>query len=349
MKFSELLERCRPMREPSFSLTIDGAALDTGPGARLIRAQCVLTSRAPAGMLELVGRIDPEGEMGKGWLRALQVGAEGSLSLGWNGADEEVFSGLLYEVSWSEALDSGGMEVSAVFLDAKGKLALTSLTGLSGERRLSQLVKAALDTSGAAVTQEAVPPDWDVPIQRWGVSCRDILQQAAEFLGWEFYDWRGRLYFGPPRPEGEAVLEYDGPGGLFELRRSKSLAGQWAAVAVAGGDDGGQRLWSETKRPADSGFGTDKMSAALSGVLYTPESAVQTMAQAQYLSQARMEAARKNRGGVAGRGVGVPQLRPGRFVTFSGLSEVANGTYYVHTVRHILDDEGFETSFEAEE
>lgn len=349
MKFSKLLETYRPMREPSFSLTVGGNVLDTGPGARILRAECTLTSRMEAGMLVLAGRVDPAGETGKAWLNALQVGAEGSLSLGWNGTDREVFFGLLYETSWSDPLEGGGMEVEAVFLDTKGKLALTSVTELSGERKLSQLVRAALDTSGAAVTQGTIPPDWDLPVQRWGASCRDILQDAAEFLCWEFYDDCGRLYFGPPRQESDAVLEYDGLTGLSALRRFKTLSGQWGAVAVAGGDDGGERLWSKTERTADSGFGTAQMGSALGGVLYAPEPAVLTMAQAQYLSQARMEDVRRSRGGVEGRGVGVPELRPGRFIRLSGLHEAVNGAYYVHTVRHTLTSAGFETSFEAEE
>lgn len=203
MKFSKLLEAYHPMRESSFSLTVGGSALDTGPGARILRAECTLTSRMGAGMLDIIGRIDPAGEMGKAWLNALQVGAEGSLALGWNGTNKEVFSGLLYETSWRDPLEGGGMEVEAVFLDAKGKLALTSVTELSGERKLSQLIQAALDASGAAVTQGTVPADWDLPVQRWGTSCRDILQDTAEFLCWEFYDDCGQLYFGPPRPESE--------------------------------------------------------------------------------------------------------------------------------------------------
>ncbi len=349
MKFSELSETYHPMRRPSFSLTVGGETLDTGPGARLIRAQCDLTTGPAAGMLEVVGRVDPEGETGKQWLRALQVGAKGSFSLGWNGTDAQVFSGLLYEVSWSDPLAGGGMEVEAVFLDAKGTLALTSVTELAGERKLSALIGAALDASGASVTQGTVPADWDLPVCRWGPTCRDVLDEAARLLCWEFYDFCGKLYFGPPRPERESILEYDGPAGLYVLRRFKTLAGQWGAVAVAGGDDGGERLWSKTERPADSGFGTAGISAALGGVLYTPEGAVRTMAQAQYLSQARMEDVRRNRGGVTGRGVGLPLLRPGRFVTFSALSEALNGTYYLRCVRHILNDEGFETGFEAEE
>lgn len=347
MKFSELCGTYGGMRTPSFSLTVAGNVLPTGPGARLLRAESVTTSRMEAGMLAVHARIDPEGEEGGSWLTALQVGAAGSLSLGWDGTNQEVFSGLLYEVTWSDPLEGGGMEVEAVFLDAKGKLALTSLPHMGG-KTLAQLVQAALDTSGAETSVETIPEDWDLPVQMWGKNCRTILQNAAEFLAWEFYDWCGTVYFGPPRPESKVILEYDGPKGLTELRRWRTLAGQWSGVAVAGADDGGERLGSQTDRASDSGFGTDKIAGVL-GVLHWPEPAVRTMAQAQALSQARMEAVKRSGGGIRGRGVGVPELRPGRFVQFSGLSDPVSGTYYIHTVRHMLDEDGFETVFEGEE
>ena len=57
----------------------------------------------------------------------------------------------------------------------------------------------------------------------------------------------------------------------------------------------------------------------------------------------------KEIGALLGQGTGLPELRPGRFVKVSGLSQPLNGSYYVHTVRHTLDETGFETNFEAED
>ncbi len=349
MKFSALAQNYGEMQAPSFALSVGGSALESVPGARLLRAECVLTARMEAGSLTIAARLDPEGDAASDWLDALQPGAAGVFSLGWEGSNTKVFSGTLWEASWSDPLGDGEMEVEAVFLDAKGKLTLTSLADAGAERKLSALVRDLLDASGASVETGTVPEDWDLPVRRRGKNGYEVLRETAELLCWEFYDWGGKLYFGPPRPESGAVLEYDGPDGLTELSRRKTLAGQCGGVAVSGADDAGERLWSKTSRAKDSGFGTDKMSSVLSGFLHTPEPAVQTMAQAQYLSQARMEAIQRRSGGVFGRGVGVPELRPGRFVTVSGLSEAVNGTWYVHTVRHILDEDGYETSFEAEE
>jgi len=145
------------------------------------------------------------------------------------------------------------------------------------------------------------------------------------------------------------VLTFDGPNGLMRLERRRTLAGQCAAVAVSGADDRGERVYSRQARKKDSGFGTDKMGGVLSGDVCQPEAFVRTMAQAQYLSQARMEQRQRRSGGLSGHSVGLPELRPGRFIEVTDLSEPVNGTYYVHTVRHVLDETGFESWFEAED
>ncbi len=349
MKFSQLSQTYDSMREPSFSLSVGGEELESGPGARLTRAECFLTSRMQAGSLTLELRLDPAGDAGGRWLDALQPGAEGMFSLGWAGNNTKVFSGLLFETAWDDPLCGGAMTVEAVFLDAKGKLGLTSLADAGAERKLSQLARDLLDASGCPYTLGTFPEDWDLPVRRRGLSDRDVLREAAELLCWEFYDFAGELYFGPPRPESGAVLEFDGPDGLTSLRRRRSLAGQCGGTAVSGADGAGERVWSKTARTADSGFGTDSMAGVLTGLRHTPEAAVHTMAQAQYLSQARMEAAQRRSGALFGRGAGVPELRPGRFITASGMSEAVNGDHYVHTVRHVLDAGGFDTSVVAED
>lgn len=349
MKFSELSEKYGSMCEPTFALTVGGEELASGPGARLTRAECVLTSRMEAGSLTLELRLDPEGDAGKVWLAALQPGAEGTFSLGWAGANTKVFSGRLFEMSWDDPLYGGAMAAEAVFLDARGVLGLTSLADAGAERKLSGLVRTLLDAPGLSCTLGTFPEDWDLPVRRRGLTDLGVLREAAELLCWEFYDFAGEVYFGPPRPESEAVLEYNGPDGLTLLRRRRTLAGQCGGVAVSGADSAGERLWSKTDRTADSGFGTDSMGGVLTGFRHTPEAAVHTMAQAQYLSKARMEAVQHRSGALFGQGVGVPELRPGRFVTVRGLSDAVNGTHYVHTVRHVLDAGGFETSFEAED
>ena len=102
-------------------------------------------------------------------------------------------------------------------------------------------------------------------------------------------------------------------------------------------------------RTKDKGFGTDKMGSALSNDVHQLEATVRTMAQAKYLAKARMEQRQHQSGGLSGQCMGAPELRPGRFIQVKKMSQPVNGTYYVHTVRHILDMNGYSTYFEAED
>lgn len=353
MNFSTLHQTYGAMCEPKYELKVGGKALDIGDDARLLRAECELTSTRQAGVLALEAVLDPDQEHGAAWLDAIQPGAVCSFSIGYGKSLKEVFCGFLYDVLWSDPLYGTLMLLEVVCLDVRGRLMLTSCADAGTQRVMSQMVNDILgqDCCSMAKTKtiDPVPKDWDLPALRSGPSDYAILCAAADFLCFEFYAYADELYFGKPRPVSDAILTFDGPNGLMTLKRRRTLAGQCAAIAVGGMDDTGARLYSRQARKKDSGFGTDKISSVLTGDFYQPEPFVRTMAQAQYLSKARMDWRQHQTSGLTGHGVGLPDLRPGRFVKATDLSKPLNGTYYVHTVRHILDETGFETWFEAEE
>lgn len=354
MKFSALYQTYGAMREPGYTLKVGGRALTIGDDARLLRVECELTCTRQAGVLTLEAALNPEREHGAAWLEAFQPGAACSFSIGYGSGMTEVFCGFLYEVLWSDPLDGPTLILEAVCLDVRGRLMLTSRADAGSRRLLSRMISDILgqDCCKALAARQTIDPppeDWDLPALRPGPSDYHILCTAADFLCYEFYAYADELYFGKPRPKSGPVLTFDGPNGLMSLKRRRTLAGQCAAIAVSGTDDAGERICSRQTREKDSGFGTDQMGGVLSGDLHQPEPFVRTMAQAQYLSKARMERRQRQSGGLIGHSVGLPELRPGRFVEAAGLSKPLNGTCYVHTVRHILDETGFETWFEAED
>ena len=353
MNFAALYKTYDAMCEPNYELKVGGKALGIGDDARLMWLECALPCTRQAGALMLEAVLDIEQEHGAAWLDAFQPGAVCSFSVGYGKNLTEVFCGFLYDALWSDPLHGTLTLLEAVFLDVRGRLMLTSCADAGAQRAMSQMIRDILnqDCCGMAKkkTIDPVPKDWDLPALRPGPSDYAVLCAAADFLCYEFYAFADELYFGKPRPESGPVLTFDGPNGLVSLKRRRTLAGQCAAVAVGGTDDSGERLYSRQARRKDSGFGTGKMSGVLSGDFYQPEPFVRTMAQAQYLSKARMEWRQRQSGGLIGKSVGLPELRPGRFVKVTDLTKPLNGTYYVHTVRHILDETGFETWFEAEE
>lgn len=354
MRFSKLLEKYDDMHQPGFTLQVDGKELAAAEDVRLTLLTCELTSRRPAGFLYLEAALNPKGDHGAVWLDALAVGARCSLALGYGRQQEEVFVGFLYDAAWDDPLDGEEMTLSALFLDVRGKMMLSSCADAGAARTMAQLLDAILNQSGCSALASSrkiggVPADWDLPAQRAGLTDFDVVCQAADFLCCEFYAYADELYFGVPQPDPSPCVVFDSPNGLIRLRRRRTLAGQCAAVSVSGTDDKGERIFASQARAGDSGFGGGKMGGALSGALHQPEPGVRTMAQAQYLSKARMAERQRRAGGLTGQCVGLPELRPGRFVEASGMSRPVNGSYYVHTVRHTLDGSGFETYFEAEE
>lgn len=353
MKFSALYKTYKAMAAPSWELTVGGAKLTGGDGAALLRADCRLTCRQEAGSLVLECQVDPDRADGRSWLDAMQPGAVCSFSLGYGKSLTEVFSGYLSDMAWDVPLDRGAMDLEAVFLDARGQLMNTSHVDAGTARTLSQMVRGVLNGEeckrlASRVTVKDVPGDWDLASLRRGQSDYEAVRAAASLLSYEFYACAGELYFGPARPETSPVLEFDGPDGLRRLQRRRSLAGQWGALEVSGADDNGERISYRKARGSDNGYGSKKLSGALTGERRVPAPGARTMAQIQYLANARMRERERQGGGLWGWSVGLPQIRPGRFVKAENIHSAVDGTWYVHTVHHTLDDIGFETYFETE-
>lgn len=352
MKFSKLYDKYGAMLRPSYCLKVDGTALELGEDVHLRLIECELTSGHEAGAVRIEAELTVDGDKSGAWLKAFQLGAACSLSLGYDGKDTEVFAGFVYELDWCDPLDSDCYELQAVCLDARGQLMLSSSTDAGPVRTVSQMVKDILGQPGCKrlagkQTIKPVPKDWDQPVRRDGETDYDVMCRITDFLGFELSVFADELYFGPPGPDSDPTVEFDGPNGLMRLQRRRTLAGQCAGVTVTGADDKGERLYARQARKSDKGFGVGKITSALSGDLNQPVPIMRTMAQAQYLAKSRMEERERRSGALLGRGTGLPEIRPGRVVKISGLSQPLNGSYYVHTVRHTLDETGFETSFEA--
>ena len=307
-----------------------------------------------AGSIFLLAELTPGKELADTWLSAIQLGAVCTLALGYQETEEDVFSGFVYDVIWDDPLDTGIQQVEMICLDVRGQLMLSALSDAGAARSLSQLVKAVLKQSpctrmASNVSIGKIPSDWDLPFQRTGPTDFEILCSAADFLCYEFYAFANTVYFGPARDSSEVAVEFDAANGLMRLRHRKTLAAQCAAVAVSGTDDNGQRLYAREARSTDQGYGIGQIKAALGQDVHRAEPAIRTMAQANYLAQARMQMRQHQAGLLIGQGAGIPELRPGRFVKASGLSDQVNGSYYIVDVIHTIDETGFETYFEAEE
>lgn len=353
MKFSALYTKYGGFYNPTWTLKVNKMRLNVGEGVELETLECRLTTLREAGALTLRAELDANTDIAKTWLDAIQLGAVCTLSLGYAGTEETVFSGFVYEAVWDSPLRCPWMKVEMTCMDVRGQLMLSSCSDAGAARTLSQLVSKLLGqsccTRMANAQVKAIPKDWDLPFQRTGPTDFEILCSAADFLCFEFYAYADTVYFGPARNSSETAVTFDGSNGLMRLRRRRSLAGQCAGVAVSGADDKGERIYAREARTADSGFGIGQIKSALALDLFEADPTVRTMAQAQYLAKERMKERQRRSSMLLGQCTGIPELRPGRFVQVTGLNEQVNGSYYLQTVTHTIDETGFETSFEAEE
>ena len=141
MKFSDLYQTYDAMREPNYVLKVGGKTLKLGDDARLIWAECHLTSARQAGVLALEAALDPGQEHGAAWLDAFQPGAVCSFSIGYGKSLTEVFCGFLYDVLWGDPLQGTVLLLEAVFLDRQA-LSVTVSPARFARRTLSTAARS---------------------------------------------------------------------------------------------------------------------------------------------------------------------------------------------------------------
>ena len=353
MTISDLEKKYDGFFSPTFSLKVNNTELKVKEGVTIQSLECRLTTKRQAGSLLLSADLLSGSDIASSWLATIQMGAVCTLALGYQKSEKDVFSGFVYDVTWDDPLDTGIHHIEMICLDVLGQLMLSSCSDAGSARTLSQMVRTILNQPickrmAKTVKLGDIPGDWDLPFQRTGPTDFEILCSAADFLCYEFYSFSDTVYFGPARSSSEVAVTYSGPRGLSLLRRRRTLAAQCAAVAVSGSDDKGDRIYARKARTADQGYGIGNISDALKQDIHQAEPAVRTMAQANFLAQARVQARQRQASMLIGQGAGLPELRPGRLVKVSGLTNQVNGSYYIVNVTHTIDETGFGTYFEAE-
>lgn len=97
---------------------------------------------------------------------------------------------------------------------------------------------------------------------------------------------------------------------------------------------------------AAKGFQTQLILQGTTPTLYAPDADADSQAKAASRAQALARKSEEKRCMGTGISIGLPELVPGRFLQVSDLDAMVNHKYYLTEVTHVLNENGFITSFE---
>lgn len=289
------------------------------------------------------------------------LGSSVVIHMGYGSQAREVFRGFIARVNFSfRENDMPGVEVTA--MDIKGmmmsgnysrQLLATSYSDAvneilqqtayvkmqAGEIITKLEITATPDknsTGGTSSGQKAS----DKTIEMVGESDYEFVVKAAKKFNYEFFAIGGVVYFRKAKDNPEILIE-TGPGlGLRSYEIEYDITGQVETIEVRGMDVGKSKQISASRKLQNKLSQGSKAKALIkkSQKVYI-DPTISSQEEAGYRLSYLAEDISYRFGTLEAEFIGLPELTPGRFIKVNGLGTGADNTFYLITVRHIMDGE----------
>ena len=282
------------------------------------------------------------------------------IHLGYENQVREVFRGFIAKVNFSFQADGiPGVQITA--MDVKGVMMSGSYSRQLLAKYFSDAVKEILRQteyttmqSNGIITKIEITDTPDKPpagsdrqqnandrtIEMVGESDYEFVVKAAKKYNYEFFTVGGTVYFRKAKDNPEILLEI-GPGkGLLGYEVVYDITGQVESVEVRSTDAGKARQISKSQKINSKYSQGSKAKAILakSKKVHT-DNTISSKEDAEYRLSYLVEDISYQLGMLKAEFIGLPELTPGRFLKVDGLGTAVDNTFYLTTIRHIMNAE----------
>ena len=185
------------------------------------------------------------------------------------------------------------------------------------------------------------------------VTYYDFLKDAAKRVGFEVFVSRDTLHFSNPRKPKETTLDLRWGKNIIQFTPSINTADLVTEVEVRGHLPDSKNNTSQVARSGsedtlEEGKTTASELAVNSGIgkkETIEDSVIDTEQEAADLAKARLNIISDNLVTGSASIVGTPELSPGTIISIDGVGKRFSGKYYVASVTHTIDANGYTTAF----
>ena len=285
------------------------------------------------------------------------------ISMGYAGCAREIFRGFISRVNFVfRQEDIPGVEITA--MDVKGIMMAGNYSRQLKASSFSEAVKEILDKTAYVRLQSneiitgleiTDTPDHvqtggagekasDRTLEMVCESDYEFVVKAAKKYNYEFFSIGGTVYFRKAKNNTELLMEAAPGDGLQSYEIGYDFTGIVQQVEVRGMDAGKSKLISSSKKLNNKLSQGNKAAPLIKGsqkVYIDPT--VTSREEADYRAGYLAEDISYRLGTLEAQFIGLPELTPGRFMKIKGLGTAVSNTFYLVTVRHIMDDRGYIT------
>ncbi len=284
------------------------------------------------------------------------------ISMGYGTRVREIFRGFISRVNFIFRQDEiPGVEITA--MDVKGIMMAGNYARQLKATCFSDAVKEILNKtayirlqSSDVITKVEISdtPDKrpaggeekasDQTIEMVCESDYEFVVKAAKKFNYEFFSIGGVVYFRKAKQNRELLLEASPGEGLRSYEISYDFTGIVEQVEVRGMDVGKSKLISASQKMKNKlSLGNKAKPLIKKSQKVYIDPTITSKEEAGYRADYLAEDISYRLGTLEAEFIGLPELTPGRFLKISGLGSAASNTFYLVTVRHVMDERGYLT------
>lgn len=351
--YAELERKYGSFKAPSLEITVGSTKLVSGKDMRIMSLEVELTCdyEASGCVFVLESVYEHQKTNFDSDISCLQIGEKVEASVGYV-RRESVFRGYIDRVEYRYGMDGDGISIRVECMDVKGllmknrrleffteKSAGAVVTKILGEPPVSSYLSGKeIDSSG----------EDEIPLRSNMMTDYDLIIEQASKLGFEFFILQGKAYFRAKQKVSSVLTELSSQNAVIGAKLSLSGQSLVKKIEIRSIDEtSGKQIKGEASISGrfSKGSSGNMLLGNSRQVYYEP--GVKDANEAKARAEAKVKEAADHFGELECECVGIPELSPGRFVKVSGLSTEMNGKYYVHYVRHYLDEYGYRTYIKA--
>jgi phage protein D len=346
-QMEQLEKKYRNFFAPAYEILVDGTKIADEIAVSSIRIETTIESTADSFSFRISNAYDIAQSELK-WVDKFTLGKTIDIKLGYVDKYVLVFSGYITSVTAdfpngsSPGIIVRGMDLS--YLMMKGTKSRTW-----NKKKYSDIVKEIASEYGATAKVDATTTEFPA-ISQSNIDDFHFIQHMANMVNYDFFMVGKNLYFRKALTAMTPVLILELGKSLQSLSIDMNLADQITEVSVRGWDDKELKVVegkSGTIQKLGSGAKTGKDLLAGQGT-FTEYIYTNVSAQEEAKSYADALLNKRSMKLISGGGecIGIPDIRAGRYIKLNGLGTKFNQPYYLVSVTHIYDDDGYITRFQ---
>lgn len=368
--YSGLREKYYDFSHPRAGVILGGKALDSaGKGMVLDEVHVELTSGYEASMasFRIYDVFDPSS--GRFFFSKLKkealLGNSVALSLGYLDKLETVFVGFVSGVAFGfepeglPYIEITALDVKGVMMGGSYAAALTATTysaavkevlQRTGEGRVQQM-GGITDAPDISSTPDAEQPGGGsaksspITVEMVGESDYEFVVRAAKRFNFEFFVDRGKVIFRPAKSDASVLMKLSNGAGLRGFRMEYSLTSVVGKIEARAMDPGAGKVIRSSSSFNNTLSTANKAKQLMGkGAKVYVDASISSREDADARVKSLMEKMSYRLGSLESDSVGIPELRPGRFIEVSGFGAPVDNKFYLTAVTHdFSSDSGFTT------